>query len=138
MKRVTNFDAHSQARTRHLVKGIQSDVESFEQLWRNQCRNSTQSPQHDLVGRWIYRLQETAKELADRYVDKNEFQCKLEESLMLAAGLNRALLDEDAGPALRSQWARIRGGLNVWVLQTASRAYSEPSRPEQFASKVSV
>jgi hypothetical protein len=125
MNRVSKFDSYSQGRTQHLVKGIQSDVEVFEQLWRNRCRNSTQSAQHDLVGRWLHRLQETAKEAVDRYVDRNEFQCRLEESLMLAAGLNRALLDEDAGPALTAHWARIRRGLNVWVLQTASGAVAD-------------
>ena len=77
------------------------------------------SRQRHIVERWMDDLQSATNELMHEYKDRDaaEFRFKLEETLMLAAGLNRALLTNPASPVPIAEWEQLRERLNTLAMR---------------------
>ena len=71
--------------------------------------------QRHVVQRWADDLKSATGQLLDEYKDRDarEFQFKLEETLMLAAGLNRALLNSPVSAAPEIEWNQLCMELNT-------------------------
>jgi hypothetical protein len=68
-----------------------------------------------VMQRWADDLKSATDHLLDEYKDGDapEFQFRLEECLMLAAGMNRALLVSQASPVAEIEWRGLRTRLNT-------------------------
>jgi len=104
----------NQAGAGRLARTIQCDIDLLDKLWTHRNRSSVAKGH---VTPWMRRLQEATMKASACRLDTPEFESRLEEGLMLAAGLNLALLEaDDAGGRLIAQWAKIRDELNSLLL----------------------
>jgi hypothetical protein len=71
--------------------------------------------QRHVAERWADDLKSATRQALDEYKDKDasEFQFRIEEALMLAAGLNRAFLVTRASAPPTLEWMELRSELNA-------------------------
>jgi hypothetical protein len=105
----------SQPEVKQVMENLKASVDRFNEKLDDAWFVGMGPPQRHTTRRWAKALKFATDELLDEYRhnDAPEFQFRLEESLMLAAGLNRVLLVTVTSPAPFVEWTELRGRLNI-------------------------
>jgi hypothetical protein len=119
----------SQAEVKQVMDELEAStdrfVDKFKKAWYTSIAAREQwEPFHQ----WTRDLESATDDLAEEYQQKDapEYQFDLEHSLMIAAGLNRAMLASDTSKDAVLEWQTVRNHLN-----TLAKAFGYPVLPDR-------
>ncbi len=123
----------SRADIKQVVQDFQESSDRFEEKLEHAWYVGMDADRRHVAQRWADDLKSATKDLVEEYKDRHapEFQFKLEESLMQAAGWNRALLLTPVSSAPLAEWEVVRNRLN-----TLAERYGYPALPNRLPSRV--
>jgi hypothetical protein len=111
---------------REVMRELEGNADRFEDQFDRTPFDAVGAAQERVAERWINDLHAATAELLLEYRqnDAPAFQFKLEESLMLAAGVNRVLLLLRPSTVLLREWEQLLDRLN-----TLARSFAYPVVP---------
>ncbi len=116
---------------KQVMQDFKESSDRFEDKLEHAWFVAMTAEQRHVTQHWADDLKSATEDLLEEYKDQHapEFQFKLEESLMLAAGLNRALLLTPVSTAPLAEWELLRSRLN-----TLAKHYGYPVLPSRLQS----
>jgi hypothetical protein len=105
----------SQSEVRQVMDQLKDTSHRFENKLDHAWFVAMGPDQRNIAERWADDLKAATRQMLDEYKDKDgrDFPFKLEEALMLAAGLNRAFETTTAGASTILEWRQLRDELNT-------------------------
>jgi hypothetical protein len=104
--------------------------DKFDKAWYTSIAAENQRA---LFRRWAELLEDTSDQMLDRYKARNapETRDKLEQTLLLGAGMNRMMLTSKTSQTPVAEWTVVRQQLN-----TLARAFGYPVLPDRVVTTV--
>jgi hypothetical protein len=105
----------SQDEVKHVIEQLRDASHRFENKLDHAWFVGMGPDQRKVAERWADDLKAATRQMLEEYKDKDarDFEFKLEESMMLAAGLNRAFETNAANAAPVLEWQELRNDLNT-------------------------
>jgi hypothetical protein len=116
------------ANMKSVMTRIEAHADSFEDKFEAALDKSTLNGSNveDRLNRWADLLEDEVDNMAENFNEKDQakFIEHLENSLIIATGVNRAMLRHDLSGAAQEQWSTIRTDLN-----SVAKAFHRPVLP---------
>jgi hypothetical protein len=105
----------SRSDVKAIMKDLQTTSGRFEDKTDHAWFAAMGPEERRVLQRWADDLKSATARMSDDYKDRDfpEFQFKLEECLMLASGLKRALMTNPTSAAPEMEWEQLRTQLNT-------------------------
>jgi len=105
----------SSPNVKQVMEDLRNSSHAFEDKIEHAWFVAAGPKERRVLQRWADDLKSATNRMLDEYKDNDapEFQFRLEECLMLAAGLNRALLLTPMSTAPVMEWDQLRSRLNT-------------------------
>jgi hypothetical protein len=128
----TDDAAFSDQKLKGIMERIEAHSDAFEDKFEAALDKSSLDGTglEDRLNRWADMLEDELDNMAEDYKerDSDEFVEHLENAMILATGVNRAMLRHDLGPMADAQWKAVRDDVN-----TVATVFRRPVLPNVTA-----